>query len=509
MRLIGMALACLTVLLVATVAAWLTWFRNSYHDAPLLDPAELFPPNHAEQMLLVTGAQWLDLDSGNVRPDTHVVVRGDYIERVGRGEVDTAGFDRVLDADGRFLLPGLIDLHIHVNTGGIASREPLTARFCLESLVRYGVTTALWLGGSSGNDRETAEIKALQQAHRLVAPVLFGTGDMITVPGSHPITTGSRYRVGMSFEELRETGVIRYTSDLDIHAILSDKRELGLDAVKIVIEDGPEPWYPKPRMSFDDAKRITEAAHAIGLRVFAHISGVGEMEDAVAAGVDAVMHSAHDRRLGDADLNLIQRMRDVGVLYVPTFSIAHGFALARRPDDLEDRFLQAGVSRRALRSLENPIFLRRMVRMGIEFDATGILERQLANLAFLHTQGVRIGMGSDSSELFDFPGYSAHVELARMVEAGMTPLEALRSATRVAADFLESPHLGRIRPGAVANLLLLDENPLDDIRHTRTLYRVVLQGAVIEPVRTVDSTRGDQAGTPPNRRLQLTSHSAL
>lgn len=490
--LIGLG-AVVVLLAVLAAGAYAIWLYNPHNDRLVLDPSELFPPDHANRTLLLRDVKIVDLESGSVRPESQILIRGDSIVGItsgSSGRVVDAG--QVIDGMGRWVMPGLIDLHVHLNTGGIAEREPDTVRFCLESFVRYGVTTVLWLGGFAGNDRQTAEAKKRQREHAIVSPILFGSGEIITIPGSHPISTLSQRRVGMTYEQMRESGVVAYTPDRDLRAIVDRKRTLGLDGVKIVIEDGPEPWYPKPRMSRETAREIVEAASAAGLPVFAHISGVDEMSDAIESGVVGIMHSAHDRLIDDP--GLVSRMLERKVTYVPNLGIAFAPNLALDPIRLQEPFLRNGVSARALRSLENPLFRAMFLGQMEEFDSRGVLDRQLANLARLNRQGVRIGMGSDTSNLFAFPGYSAHVELEQMAAAGMSPIEVLRAATVNGARLLGAPdRLGSVRVGGTANLLLLDANPLEDVQNVRRIHSVILQGAVIDPVSDrTEAARGDR-----------------
>jgi imidazolonepropionase-like amidohydrolase len=468
------------VLLLGFGAYW-HWVRNPYADAPRLSAAELFAETPERQGLLIRGATLFDPRSGGLLADRDVVIRGDEIAAVRPvSDAPAPPGYLVIEAAGKYLIPGLIDLHVHlINTGGLAPPGAETTEAILDQMVRYGVTTALLTGGPAANDEQATELAKRQRAREIVAPLLFGAGDSFTVPGSHPVSTIMPELENATPEELHENGVAVITPDSDIRGLIGRKKRLGLFGVKILVEDGPAPWYPKPRMSLETARRIVDVAGKEGLPVLAHALSLDALRDAVEADVDAIMHSVNEPiPLGDP---VIRRLREADTTYLTTLSVQFASVVIGEPERLEEPFLEAGVSPRALRSLANPLFRLYWSRVIGDLDPSVLLGHAMANVALLHDAGVRIALGSDSGGLpAAFPGHSAHVELALMVEAGLTPGEALRAATLHGAEFLGIEEtVGTIEPGRVANLLLLDANPLDDIRNTRTLSMVVLAGRPI------------------------------
>lgn len=470
----------LAVVGLAALILWIGWFRNPYSDVFRLDAAAVLrtPPSG----LLIQDVALVDPDAGAVVEDVDVIVRGDVVEAVLHGgQAPVAPGTVRIDGRGRFVLPGLIDAHAHLsNGGGIAPDQPWSSRVALEQLALYGVTTILCPGGRQCSDRDVIALEADRRAGRIVSPVLLSTGDMLTVPGSHPISTVRRLPPDTPAEELAGTGVVPVTLESDLEGFARARRDLGLHGIKIVIESGPEPWYPKPRMSVELARRITAIARRYDLPVYAHVSSLDELEDAVRAGVTGVMHSVHDQPVPDA---LVAEMARRGIWSVPTLSIYSQIEYLRDPARLDDAFLRAGVQRRALRSLENPIF-RLLMSRGLPEDPWRLAETAYSNLVRMHAAGVPIAAGSDAAGLpFSFPGFSLHRDLEMMVDAGLSPAEALRAATLGGAGMLGlSGRAGRIAPGTRADLLVLDANPLDDIRNTRRLHAVVLGGRCLPPV---------------------------
>ena len=283
-----------------------------------------------------------------------------------------------------------------------------------------------------------------------------------------------------------DRGAVALAEDDPVGPLLDRKLAKGVDAIKIVVEDGPGPWFPKPRLSNAKIAQLVAASHQRGLRVFAHVSMPRHVEDAVANGVDGIMHSAEEP-ISD---EVLADMAKKGVFYIATLALYDGFLDHSLGRFEQEPFAIAGVSERALTSLEDQGWRNR------PSDSPALAEStQLAiqgNLRRASEAGVPLALGTDVNNPTVFPGYSAHEELALMVEAGLTPAEALNAATRGGATFLgRESTLGRIAPGYVADLLILEKDPLMDVLNSRTLVSVVRRGVVVdEVVSTVESETG-------------------
>lgn len=369
--------------------------------------------------------------------------------------------------------------HMHLLDGSATPADSLAGKAALEQFVRYGVTTVLAFGGGGSNDEQAAEFKRLERSNAIVAPWLFATGDVITAPGSHPITTIMRLPADTGPERLHKAGVTVLTDDDGSASIDANKKQMGLDGVKIILESGPPPWHPKPRLSIKAAAKIIEEANRQGLLVCAHALPYAEFTDAVQLGVKGIMHGVQDTLIQDREL--IERLKQQGIWYTPTLSVIWGFQVLKEPERLEDAFLQAGVSKRAIRYLENPLFRFGFGQTLKGHDLSGFQETNMQNLVRLQKEGVNIALGTDASTPFNFPGYSAHLEMELMRRAGLSNADILRIATLNGASFLGiADRVGTIAPGKIANLLLLHDNLLLDIRNTRHIHRVVLKGKMID-----------------------------
>ena len=464
---------------LALLAYWV-WFRNPYHENLRLRAATVMTLPADRHGLLIQNVNLVDVDRGIVVPEVTVRVLGETIDEVFIGKIPKAepGLD-VIDARGKYLMPGLFETHAHLGNGGIAPLEELESEVALEQFVLYGVTAILSVGGTGGNNEQIAEFKRRERLGKIVAPRIFGTGDMLTVPGSHPVGTLWGMSEDADPEIVHARGATVVEEGQDLAPVLQRKKEADLDGIKIVMESGPEPFYPKPRMSVELAKQIVREANAVGLPVFVHISSADELADAVRAGAKAVVHGVHDTLIDDAEIEL---MRSRELYYIPTLSI-YGMGGQFESDLHLDH-----VSKRAVRSLNNPVFRFMMGRILKKYGGGGAyFETAKNNLARLHAAGVPIALGSDTNNPFIFPGCSAHLEMQLMAQAGLSNADILRIATLGSAELLGvEDEVGNVAPGHLANLIILEENPLEDIRNTWTIDKVVLKGRVIVPPVGVD-----------------------
>jgi imidazolonepropionase-like amidohydrolase len=432
---------------------------------------------HPPATLAITHAAVVDPANDTVLPDRTILVAGDRIVALGpSGSVSVPAGATVVDAAGRYVMPGLADMHVHFSSdGGLLPRDSATTGRALRQFVFYGVTTVLNLGASGGRSDEITEVRRRIAAGELAGPTIYATGSLITIPGSHPIGTVMHLPEGADSAayDWSRRGVLVVRAAEEMREAVRRIAGAGMDGVKIVIESGPPPFgdhHPQMPPALAEAAVAEAARH--GLPVFAHVSSVDELEVAVAAGVRAVVHLVGPGPLPPA---LLEEMRRRGVRYIPTLSLFLRAGTWGEPSAaLTDPFLTAGVERRVLESL----LASPLAPKAPPTDAARARRaRTLRELPVARDAGVTIVAGTDVGSPFVFPGYGMHHELALLVEAGLTPAEALTAATRSAAELIgRGAEFGLVAPGMRADLVLLDANPLADIRNTRTIQAVVAGG---------------------------------
>ncbi|HXI03984.1 MAG TPA: amidohydrolase family protein [Candidatus Saccharimonadales bacterium] len=443
--------------------------------------AQLRPALAENGTLVISNATLIDGTGAKERPKVTILVRDGLIVRVvDAGEAVIPDGTHIVDATGKFVIPGLANMHVHYGTGGLVPFDSHTVDRTLRQFLFYGVTTIFNLGATGGSLEDVLHLRALQREGRLVGPHIYATGGLLTVPGSHPIATIMHLPEGADAKtyDWSKRGVWVVRTPEDVRRIVERLAAAGMDGIKIVIESGPGIFGDNhPQMPPALVAASVDEATRHGLSVFAHATSIDELEEALASHVRGVMHIVDDP--GPPSDKLLEVMAEQGTYYVPTLSAFIWTSTWGPPSQvLTDPFLKSGVEARVIKSLvESPL-----APTGPPSDKEWAWRRgMLQALEKAHAAGVRIAGGSDTANPFVFPGYSMHEELALMVEAGLTPMEALVSATRRAAEMLHAEDtFGTVEPGKRADLLILGSDPLKDIRNTRTLEAVIQNGRIID-----------------------------
>lgn len=434
-----------------------------------------------ETDLVITGATLIDGTGAEPRPGTTIRIGEGRILDVTDDASAPVGEDtRLVDADGRTVIPGLVDMHVHLGEGGMNPRDPQTSDRVLAQLLHYGVTTVFSVGGSGGDASQIRRLRERSAAGELEAPHLYATGSMLTLPGSHPVATIMGVPEGEDPRtyDWSTRGVALVETLEEARAAVRRNAETGMEAIKIIVESGPPSFGDDhPQMSLEMIDAIVDEAESYDLPVVAHVSSLDELEVCIDGGVRAVMHAAFDPFPGPSHRD---RMRERKVFYVPTLSLYAALFSDRwtRSGSIESPFLREGVSARVLESLQS--WQPPTSAMPTAARAR-LWEGMLASIDAAHEAGVAIALGTDTNNPYVFPGYSVHVELELLVEAGLTEMEALVAATRRPAEMLErGDEFGTIAPGRRADLLVLGGDPLEDIRNTRRLELVICDGEVVD-----------------------------
>ena len=436
------------------------------------------PPEPVEGDVLISHGLIVDTETGSVSEPMDLLVTNGTIVRIARaGALAPSDRTTVIDAAGLYLVPGLIDVHAHIGNGGLHEETDRDRAQALAQFVRYGVTSVFAPGGGGGNDQQLRDWKAFCEAEANLCPRLFGSGSIITAYGSHPITTIWRFDADEDPAVIRARGAVGITDRDSVDDLIRKKLAAEVDALKIVVEDGPGGFAPKPRLSRAKVAEICAKARRAGLRVFAHVSLAAHVVDVVDGGCDGIMHAPDDL----LDDDTLRTMAEQGIYYVATLSLFDALmdqAAGRRQ---QDEYAIAGVSPKALDSLRDEAY------WAIDPESPEVIAAWQSalsgNLTRAEALGVPIALGTDTNNPQVFPGFAVHEELELMVEAGLSEAEALRAATVTAARFLEQEdRLGRLRAGFHADIVALRRNPLDDIRNTRTIAFVLAGGTDIGDV---------------------------
>lgn len=394
-----------------------------------------------------------------------MVIDNGRIARIGSvARVTAPPGAEIIDLDGKFVTPGIINLHGHVgNTIDLAQNAKFFTRENIEKNLRtyasYGVTTVL----SLGTDQDLIfRIRDEQRAGRPAYTRVYTAGQGFTLKGSIGGTPPGTYN-------LEDTTEI----PKDIDALASKK----VDIVKVWVDDA---LGHRKKIPFEMSKAIIDHAHRVNLRVAAHIFYLADAKQLVDAGLNALAHSVRDQPVGQA---LIDSMNKHGTWQAAATLTreASMFIYAQPPAFLKDAFFTRSVSPAVIATLNDPDYQRKIVADPDFAKYAGFLEVAQKNLKRLADAGVRYGLGTDSGPPGRFPGFFEQWEMELMVDAGLTPSQVITAATKSGAEFLGAKDLGTIEPGKWADLIVLGANPQANIRNMRSIEAVYIAGNRVAP----------------------------
>ncbi len=408
--------------------------------------------------VLIEGARVFD-GNGDVGI-VSILVRDGRIESIAE-TIDAPDGAQRMDYAGRFVIPGLVSDHSHLaNTDGIEHGDRFFSR---DNVVRdlrrfqaFGVTTvtALGMNGSAASGiRDEVNADPVLGASMLTAGAGIGVDE-----GAPPVAN-----MGLELDPVARPGTAEAA-----RAAVRSQAEAGVDLIKLWVDDlGGK----APQMAPEVYRAAIEEARSRGLLVAAHIHDLDAARALVEAGVDVIAHGVRDRAVDDA---LIEAMKARGTWYIPTLQIDEAnYLYAQEPELLDTPFLRAALPAAVRARFADPAWRDRQLSSEATARAKAAVATNLRNLRALHEAGVRIGFGTDSGALpHRVIGFAEHRELELMTSAGFTPGQALSTATRDAAALLRLDDRGVLAPGKRADFVVLDADPLTDIRNTRGIVAV-------------------------------------
>ena len=412
----------------------------------------------------------IDGTGAAAKPNSAIVMTDGKITYVGpvAGLKAPAGA-RTVDLSGKFVMPGIIDSHVHVGMMKDVTQDekyetPANVEADLKQYAAYGVTTVQVLG----TDKDfVLDMRNKERKGRPTMARMYSAGQGAVFKGGYGGLLGVTQPIATP-EEGRK--------------LVDEQAAKGVDFIKLWMDD--ERKTIPVKMPYSVSSAIIDEAHKKHLRAVAHIFYLADAKELVKEGIDGFAHMVRDQPVDQA---LLDAMKAKGVWMVsPTLSREMAYSLAMMPW-LNDPFFTRGVTPGTLTALksmarEQAVVLGPTRFPGLTYekkvfaDMDRTLFQALENYQAMVKAGVKTGMGTDSGPNGRFPGFNAHEEMQLQVQSGRKPMDAIKAATFDNAQWLKDDSIGSIQAGKWADLLVLDKNPLDDIRNTETVNSVYIAG---------------------------------
>jgi imidazolonepropionase-like amidohydrolase len=397
---------------------------------------------HAEDATVIQADAYVDVASGKLVSPANIVITGGLITAINPASLPPDA--TVIELPGLTLLPGMIDVHTHLSyeiapgwtlqpvtwtIGELALRSGKNARKTLMA----GFTTVRDLGSAGFVD--VATMKAIERGE-IVGPRIIPVGHSISTTGGHCDTTG--FAPGIAERDYR--GGVADGVDEVLKAVRYQIKH-GAKAIKICATAGVlsfEGPVGAQQYSFEELKAAADEAHRHGLKIAAHAHGTDGIIAAARAGIDSI---EHDSIMTEEAADIIKKN---GAWVTPNMYLIEAVDLDALPPAI-----------RAKAEYVSPISVESF-------------KRALA-------MGLKIDFGTDAGV---YPHGDNARELAARVRHGMSPLEAIRSATMHSAEALGTPDRGQVKPGLLADLIAVDGNPIEDVAILQDV-RFVMKGGVV------------------------------
>ena len=440
--------------------------------------------------LVFTRVTLIDMVDAKPKPDMTVIIEGDRIASVGKSsKVRVPKNAQVIDARGKFLIPGLWDMHVH-------ALRPERVAYFFPLFVANGVTGIRDMGTTAEGFAALRQLRQEIAGGTRIGPRIIAAGRILdgakpAVPeNSIPFTNETEARQAVRFLKQAGADFIKVYDGIpraSYFAIADEAKKQSMPfAGHIPNEITSFEASDTGQKSFEHLGTILRSCStldpkAIDERVTATIKPGNQPNDfsaipvRIAARTKIELETYSEQKCEQLFAHFVKNK----TWQVPTLIIKQtiAFADSMPTDDPRRKYIPLATLERW--KPENNLFLKYRTPESIE-TRKRLFDKELELVGTMHRAGVKFMAGTDVPGLNVYPGFGLHDELGLLIRAGFTPFEALQAATRNPTEYLNlSRELGTIEKGKLADLILLEANPLDDIGNTRRIDAVVINGRYI------------------------------
>jgi imidazolonepropionase-like amidohydrolase len=414
------------------------------------------------QTLVLSGGRLIDGYGGPPIENAVVVIEGNTIRAVGpESAVKIPAGAKVIDTNGYTMMPGLMDMHVHLMILGhgdynhwfqtyATQYRDVVMPISAKELLMAGITTARDLGAPLD---DIIAVKKRIERGEIPGPRMFVSGPFLQKVAP-PLEAKFRWEVHGADDARKKVDIVA---------------DAGADIIKMIDQD---------QMTQEEVDAIVDQAHKRGKTVAAHAHRSDEIRKGLKAGVDCFEHTGLATKPGyEEDILQMIRDRNATLYWDPTMEglFLYDYTL-RYPERVDDQRLKNDLPPAMYKDVHDSI------RDVSHLDYFRLVPRRLPTLANkfrqLRESGATIVVGTDSGIPLNFHFDSTWRELKTMVDLGMPPMEAIRAATFWPAQLLKQPTLGTVAPGKLADIIVVDGDPLTDMTALRNIVHVVKDGKV-------------------------------
>lgn len=430
--------------------------------------------------LIIEHVSLIDGTGDSMTSSANIYVRNGETAAITSQPIEKATSENIIDGRGKYVIPGLMDAHLHLQ------HSPEKFERTMKQLIHFGVTNILVPGGSLATYENMEKLTNRERSGEIVAPRIYYTSLIGTLEGGHPMKMygASHYQDSVNVHLVKDTHHIK--------GIVEEAAQHHTSGIKIMIEDGPMPPLT-PRMPPEYIAAFTAAGEEYGQPVFAHVSDMTEVKMGVEGGVDAFMHFMGVQIDWEKDAEIVNQIVSDSISWVTTTMLAKSFFYPLNKDWINRKEFSV-YGEDELQPLTDPdgklAKESKMILSGIlgsdSVPMKALLVPMMTDVKRLHDHGVNIVLGTDvGGRPYIMPGLSVHEEMELLQLGGFTAEEIIRISTHNGAKMLGmADKYGTIAVGQQADMIVLSEDPTEDISNTLSIEKVIKGGSVQERLKT-------------------------